>query len=78
MNNPDQSSEMVKKDPKPPKKAPAKKSKKNKEKTVEEIYKKKTQLEHILDRPDSYIGSIEGEEGYHYLINEDLSHINNT
>jgi DNA topoisomerase-2 len=31
----------------------------NKKKTVEEIYQKKTQLEHILLRPDTYIGSIE-------------------
>lgn len=31
-------------------------------KTVEEIYQKKTQLEHILLRPDTYIGSIEAEE----------------
>ena len=28
-------------------------------KTVEEIYQKKTQLEHILLRPDTYVGSIE-------------------
>ena len=28
-------------------------------KTVEEIYQKKTQLEHILLRPDTYIGSVE-------------------
>ena len=27
-------------------------------KTIEEKYKKKTQKEHILDRPDSYIGNI--------------------
>lgn len=32
---------------------------KTKTKTIEERYKKKSQLEHILDRPDSYIGSIE-------------------
>ena len=32
---------------------------KSKAKTIEERYKKKSQLEHILDRPDSYIGSIE-------------------
>ncbi|KAI8997263.1 DNA topoisomerase [Pilobolus umbonatus] len=32
------------------------------EKTVEEIYQKKTQLEHILLRPDTYIGSVEAEE----------------
>ena len=30
-----------------------------KKKTIEEIYQKKTQLEHILLRPDSYIGSTE-------------------
>ena len=29
------------------------------EKTVEERYQKKTQLEHILLRPDTYVGSIE-------------------
>ncbi|KAK9767393.1 DNA topoisomerase 2 [Basidiobolus ranarum] len=28
-------------------------------KTIEQIYQKKTQLEHILLRPDSYIGSVE-------------------
>lgn len=27
--------------------------------TVEHIYQKKTQLEHILLRPDTYIGSVE-------------------
>lgn len=30
--------------------------------TIEDIYQKKTQLEHILLRPDTYIGSIETEE----------------
>jgi DNA topoisomerase-2 len=34
---------------------PAKKGKKK----LEDIYQKKTQLEHILLRPDTYIGSIE-------------------
>ena len=28
-------------------------------KKIEDIYQKKTQLEHILLRPDTYIGSIE-------------------
>ena len=28
-------------------------------KTIEEKYQKKTQIEHILDRPDSYIGDID-------------------
>jgi DNA topoisomerase-2 len=30
-----------------------------KSKTIEETYTKKTQLEHILLRPDTYIGSVE-------------------
>lgn len=30
-----------------------------KPKKIEEIYQKKTQLEHILLRPDTYIGSVE-------------------
>lgn len=29
---------------------------------VEEVYQKKTQLEHILLRPDTYIGSIEHQQ----------------
>ena len=36
---------------------PVKKSKKRL--SVERIYQKKTQLEHILLRPDAYIGSVE-------------------
>ena len=32
---------------------------KKKEKTIEGMYQKKTQLEHILLRPDTYIGSVE-------------------
>lgn len=34
-------------------------SKKNKRLSVERIYQKKSQLEHILLRPDTYIGSVE-------------------
>ena len=34
-------------------------SKKPKEKTIEKTYQKKTQREHILLRPDTYIGSVE-------------------
>ncbi|KAI9469897.1 MAG: DNA topoisomerase [Benjaminiella poitrasii] len=34
----------------------------NEKKTIEEIYQKKTQLEHILLRPDTYVGSVEAEE----------------
>lgn len=39
--------------------ASPKKSKKGKRLSVERIYQKKTQREHILLRPDSYIGSTE-------------------
>ena len=39
---------------------PLQKTKKDpKRMSVERIYQKKTQLEHILLRPDSYIGSVE-------------------
>lgn len=34
----------------------------NKKLAVEKIYQKKTQLEHILLRPDTYIGSVERVE----------------
>lgn len=34
-------------------------SKASKKLSVERIYQKKTQLEHILLRPDTYIGSVE-------------------
>ena len=37
-------------------------SKASDNKTVEEIYQKKTQLEHILLRPDTYVGSCERAE----------------
>jgi len=33
-----------------------------KSKTIEEIYQKKSQLEHILLRPDTYIGSVEEQK----------------
>ncbi|OTF71002.1 hypothetical protein BLA29_014025, partial [Euroglyphus maynei] len=32
-----------------------------KKRDIEEIYQKKSQLEHILLRPDTYIGSVEKE-----------------
>ena len=28
-------------------------------KSIEEVYQKKTQIEHVLLRPDTYIGSVE-------------------
>ncbi|CAE7939281.1 TOP2 [Symbiodinium necroappetens] len=37
-------------------------------KTVEEIYQKKSQLEHILLRPDSYVGSIERQTQEHWVL----------
>lgn len=41
------------------------------ERTIEEIYKKKTQLEHILLRPDTYVGSIELEEQEMWVYDSD-------
>lgn len=43
----------------------------NSNKTIEEIYQKKTQLEHILLRPDTYIGSIESEEQEMYVFDSE-------
>lgn len=34
----------------------------NKKVAIEKIYQKKTQLEHILLRPDTYVGSVERVE----------------
>ena len=39
-------------------------------KTVEQIYQKKTQLEHILLRPDTYIGSIEHQQQHLWVFDE--------
>ena len=46
-----------------------------KKKTVEEIFVKKTQLEHIFDLPDTYIGSIENTELDTWIYNEDENKI---
>lgn len=40
-------------------------------KTIEETYIKKTQHEHILDLPDSYIGSVEQSENECYIMEDD-------
>jgi DNA topoisomerase-2 len=40
-------------------------------KTIEQIYQKKTQLEHILLRPDTYIGSTERNEQKQWVYNEE-------
>ncbi|KAI9276359.1 DNA topoisomerase [Sporodiniella umbellata] len=42
-------------------------------KTIEEIYQKKTQLEHILLRPDTYVGSIEAEEQEVWIFDSEES-----
>ena len=39
-------------------------------KTVEQVYVKKTQLEHILLRPDTYIGSVEAVEERMWVIQD--------
>lgn len=41
-------------------------------KTIEEVYQKKTQLEHILLRPDTYIGSIEKHTQSLWVFEQDL------
>lgn len=40
-------------------------------KTVEEVYQKKTPIEHILLRPDTYIGSTESESQQMYVWDDD-------
>lgn len=44
----------------------------NTNKTIEETYKKKSQLEHILLRPDTYIGSIERDAQKLWVFNTEL------
>ncbi|KAL4429953.1 hypothetical protein ABPG74_000319 [Tetrahymena malaccensis] len=41
------------------------------EKSVEETYKMKSQIEHILLRPDSYVGSIENEQKPLWILNKE-------
>jgi len=50
--------------------APATRSKPGAPRTVEETYQKKSQLEHILLRPDTYVGSTERQEQDHWVFNE--------
>jgi DNA topoisomerase-2 len=45
--------------------------KSNKRLSVERIYQKKTQLEHILLRPDAYIGSVEPTKQQMWVWEED-------
>jgi DNA topoisomerase-2 len=44
-------------------------------KTVEETFVKKTQLEHIIDIPDTYIGSIEKTDVDTWIYNEENDRI---
>lgn len=37
-------------------------------KSIEEIYQKKTPLEHVLLRPDTYVGSIEMEKSQKWVL----------
>ena len=37
---------------------------------IEKIYQKKTQLEHILIRPDTYIGSVEMYQQYLWVFDQ--------
>ena len=43
----------------------------NKEKSVEETYVQKSQLEHIIDLPDTYIGSVEKTEIETWVYNDE-------
>jgi len=55
-----------------PNKAAAKKGGK---KTVEQMYQKKTQLEHILLRPDTYIGSTEMVKDQMFILNSETGRL---
>lgn len=52
----------------PPAPAPARAGSK---KTAEETYQKLSQLEHIIKRPDSYIGSVEMTESQMWTFNKE-------
>jgi DNA topoisomerase-2 len=45
------------------------------EATIEQIYQKKTQLEHILLRPDTYIGSVEHDKQQLWVYNKETDKI---
>ena len=46
-----------------------------KEREIEEIYQKKTQHEHIMLRPDTYIGSIQFDKQHLFVFNEEKQEI---
>lgn len=45
--------------------------------TIEDIYQKKEQKEHVLELPDTYIGSIDLHEDYMWVIDEDFGILKN-
>lgn len=47
----------------------------NKQRTIEQTYQKKSQLEHILLRPDTYIGSIEYDTQKLWVFNSTTEEI---
>ncbi|KAF8981657.1 DNA topoisomerase 2 [Entomortierella lignicola] len=55
----------------PPPKAQKKLTEYNENKTIEEIYQKKTPLEHILLRPDTYIGTTEMNQQMLWVLDPD-------
>ncbi|KAI5181369.1 DNA topoisomerase II [Nematocida sp. AWRm80] len=46
-----------------------------KEKSIEEIYQKKTPIEHVLIRPDTYIGSVQSESRQMYVWSNEKERI---
>ncbi|KAG1924589.1 DNA topoisomerase 2-alpha, partial [Pimephales promelas] len=53
-------------------KSEAGKKESSKKMSVERIYQKKTQLEHILLRPDTYIGSVEPVTQQMWVFDEEI------
>merc|ERR1712077_46358 len=56
---------------------PQEKKKSDKRLSVERIYQKKTQLEHILLRPDTYIGSVQPVTEKMWILDEETKKIVN-
>lgn len=50
-------------------------AKKKKEKTVEEIYQKKSPVEHVLLRPDSYVGSLEALKEKRWVFDSEMQRL---
>ena len=46
-----------------------------KERAIEDIYQKKTQHEHIMIRPDTYIGSLNYDKQSLYVFNNERQEI---